>query len=86
MLLHIVQSGEFFSTNQANILSGVHPAVVSVLPTSLELFPANQTAVRFFTRMVAPVFEEFPGRVELLCTYVADERTLICMLALVYSD
>jgi len=86
MLLHIVQPGEFFSADQADVLTGVHPTVVGVLPASLKLLPADDAAVRLLAGMAPPVLQKFAGRVELLRAYVADERTLVRVLASVHGD
>ena len=57
MLLHVVQSRESFSADQAHVLSGVHATVVGVLATSEELLSTDGAAVWFLTGVVTAVLQ-----------------------------
>lgn len=85
MFFHIVQTCESFSAYQAHVLPGMHPTMVRVLPAAEKLFSAVGAVVWLLAGMVTPVFQEFAGREELLCTYVTDERMFARMLAFVLS-
>jgi len=81
VLLHIVQSSESLSTDQAHVPAGMHATMVGVLAATEELLSADGTVVRFLSGMVTPVLQQLTGSEELLCTYIADERPVTSMLA-----